>query len=90
MVNEFSDYLKQNPKLTVTIEGHTDNVGNPADNLILSQSRAKSIYNYLVDKGIDKSRLSYRGFGETKPLANNGTSEGKAKNRRIVFKVIAK
>lgn len=90
VVNEFSDYLKQNPKLTVTIEGHTDNVGNPADNLILSQSRAKSIYNYLVEKGIDKSRLSYKGFGETKPLANNGTSEGKAKNRRTVFKVIAK
>lgn len=90
VVNEFADYLKQNPKLHVTIEGHTDNVGNPADNLILSQNRAKSIYNYLIGKGIDKPRLSYKGFGETKPIANNSTGDGKAKNRRTVFKVIAK
>jgi outer membrane protein OmpA-like peptidoglycan-associated protein/tetratricopeptide (TPR) repeat protein len=90
VVNEFSDYLSQNPKLTVTIEGHTDNVGNPTDNLILSQNRARSIYDYLVERGIDKSRLSYKGYGETKPIATNSTSEGKAKNRRTVFKVIAK
>lgn len=90
VLNEFADYLSQNPKLTVTIEGHTDNVGNPADNLILSQNRAKSIYDYIVGKGIDKSRLSFKGYGETKPIANNGTAEGKAKNRRTVFKVIAK
>jgi outer membrane protein OmpA-like peptidoglycan-associated protein len=90
VVNEFTDYLSQNPKLTVTIEGHTDNVGNPTDNLILSQNRAKSIYDYIVGKGIDKSRLSYKGYGETKPIASNSTSEGKAKNRRTVFKVIAK
>ena len=90
VVNEFTEYLEQNPKLTVIIEGHTDNVGNPTDNLILSQNRAKSIYDYLVSKGIDKSRLSYKGYGETKPIASNSTAEGKAKNRRTVFKVIAK
>lgn len=90
VVTEFADYLSQNPKLTVTIEGHTDNVGNPTDNLILSQNRAKSIYDFLVERGIDKSRLSYKGYGETKPLASNASAEGKAKNRRTVFKVIAK
>jgi outer membrane protein OmpA-like peptidoglycan-associated protein len=76
--------------LQVTIEGHTDNVGNPTDNLILSQNRAKSIYDYLVSKNIDKSRLSYKGYGETKPIASNSTADGRAKNRRTVFKVIAK
>ena len=90
VLNEFSDYLKQNPKLSVSIEGHTDNVGNPADNLILSQNRAKSIYNYLVSRGIDKARLSYKGYGETKPIASNASAEGRAKNRRTVFKVISK
>jgi outer membrane protein OmpA-like peptidoglycan-associated protein len=90
VINEFADYLVLNPKLTVTIEGHTDNVGNPTDNLILSQNRAKSIYDYLVSKDIDKSRLSYKGYGETKPIASNSSPEGRAKNRRTVFKVIAK
>jgi len=90
VINEFSDYLVQNPRLTVTIEGHTDNVGNPTDNLILSQNRARSIYDYLVSKNIDKSRLRYKGYGETKPLTSNATPDGRAKNRRTVFKVIAK
>ena len=90
VVNEFSDYLTQNPKLTVTIEGHTDNVGNPTDNLILSQNRAKSIYDYLITRGIDKTRLSFKGYGETKPIASNSSADGRAKNRRTVFKVIAK
>ena len=90
VVNEFADYLGLNSKLTVTIEGHTDNVGNPTDNLILSQNRARSIYDYLVSKNIDKSRLSFKGYGETKPIAGNTTPDGRAKNRRTVFKVIAK
>jgi len=89
VVNEFADYLTLNPKLTVTIEGHTDNVGGDADNQILSQNRAKSIFDYLVSRGIDKSRLSYKGYGASKPIANNGTAEGRAKNRRTIFKVIA-
>jgi len=90
VVNEFADYLRQNPRLTVTIEGHTDNVGNPQNNLILSQNRARTIYNYLVNQQIAKERLSYKGFGETKPVMSNATAEGRAMNRRTVFKVIAK
>ncbi|CAN5515532.1 OmpA family protein [soil metagenome] len=89
VVNEFADYLTLNPKLTVTIEGHTDNVGGDADNLILSQNRAKSIFDYLVSRGIEKVRLSFKGYGASKPIANNGTAVGRAKNRRTVFKVIA-
>ncbi len=90
VVNEFADYLIQNPKLTVAIEGYTDNVGNPTDNLILSQNRAKSIFDYLVSRSINKTRLSYKGYGETKPIASNASQEGRARNRRTVFKVIAK
>lgn len=87
---EFADYLKLSPRLHVALHGHTDNVGNPADNIILSENRARTVYNFLVDHEIDKSRLSYRGFGETKPIASNTTEAGRAKNRRTVFVVNSK
>ena len=74
--------LKDNPKLRIQISGHTDNVGKPADNLKLSNSRAKSVVDYIVGKQIVATRLSYKGFGSTKPLADNKTETGKAKNRR--------
>ncbi|HVT86555.1 MAG TPA: OmpA family protein [Chitinophagaceae bacterium] len=79
--------LNDNPTLKVEISGHTDNVGSPADNLILSNNRAKSVVNYLVSKGIDSNRLSYKGYGETKPVAENKTEEGRALNRRTEMKV---
>jgi outer membrane protein OmpA-like peptidoglycan-associated protein len=84
---EFADYLKMSPKLKVALHGHTDNVGNPAANVELSQNRAKAVYDFLLDKGISASRLSYKGFGETKPIASNSNEEGRAKNRRTVFVV---
>lgn len=87
---EFADYLKNSPKLQVAIHGHTDNIGNPAANSILSANRARTVYNYLLDQGIDKSRLNYKGFGETKPVASNTTEEGRALNRRTVFLVNSK
>ena len=90
VLDEFSDYLMQNKKLQVALHGHTDNIGNPADNLVLSNNRAKAVFDYLAIKGIDKSRLSFKGFGETKPIASNATEDGRAKNRRTVFVVNSK
>jgi len=80
--------LTENPSLKVEISGYTDNVGKPEDNLKLSSNRAKTIVDYLVNKGIDIKRLSYKGYGSTQPIADNNTEAGRAKNRRTTFTVI--
>ncbi|HNP99222.1 MAG TPA: OmpA family protein, partial [Bacteroidia bacterium] len=90
VLDEFSDYMKLNPKLRVSLHGHTDNIGNPNDNMTLSENRAKAVFDYLVSRGIDKARMTYKGFGETKPIASNATESGKARNRRTVFVVTSK
>lgn len=82
--------LKENPTLKIEINGFTDNVGKPADNLILSNNRAKSVINYFLYKGIAADRLSSKGFGETKPVDDNSSEQGRAKNRRTELKVVAK
>ncbi|MES2648578.1 MAG: OmpA family protein [Bacteroidota bacterium] len=74
--------LKDNPSLRIQIKGHTDNVGTPASNVLLSNNRAKSVVAYLVSKGIVAARLSYKGFGSAQPVADNKTEQGKARNRR--------
>jgi outer membrane protein OmpA-like peptidoglycan-associated protein len=79
--------LTENPSLKVEIGGHTDNVGKPEDNLKLSTNRAKAIVDYLVSKGIDASRVTYKGFGATQPVADNNTETGRAQNRRTTFTV---
>jgi outer membrane protein OmpA-like peptidoglycan-associated protein len=75
--------LNQNKNLQISIEGHTDNVGTNEFNQTLSENRAKSVLNALTTQGIDKSRLSFKGWGSSKPVADNRTEEGKAKNRRV-------
>ncbi|MBL7699684.1 MAG: OmpA family protein [Chitinophagaceae bacterium] len=80
--------LKENPTLKISINGHTDNIGKPADNLKLSNSRANAVVHYLVEKGIAANRLSSKGWGETQPVAANDNEEGKAKNRRTEMKVV--
>ncbi len=90
VLDEFSEYMKLNPKLRVALHGHTDNVGNPQDNMALSENRAKAVFDYLVSRGIDKARMSFKGFGETKPITSNATEAGKARNRRTVFVVTSK
>jgi OOP family OmpA-OmpF porin len=75
--------LKDNPGLKVGIEGHTDSTGTPARNKTLSQQRAESVVSALVKAGIDAKRLSTAGWGQDKPIADNKTEEGKAKNRRV-------
>jgi len=81
--------MNDNPSVKIQIGGHTDNVGKPADNLALSNNRAKSVVTYLISKGIPATRLSAKGFGETQPVADNKTEEGKALNRRTEMKVIS-
>jgi OmpA-OmpF porin, OOP family len=74
-------YLNERPK----ISGHTDNTGNEDQNKTLSESRAKAVADYLILKGIDKSRINYIGYGSSKPVATNDTNEGKQQNRRVEF-----
>lgn len=81
--------LNENPKLKVLITGHTDNIGQPKDNIVLSNDRAKSVVNYLLTKGITASRLTYKGYGESKPIADNKTESGRALNRRTELSVVS-
>ena len=82
-LDDLAKIMKAFPKVDVKIEGHTDNVGNEAANLMLSKSRAASVKTYLVGHGVAESRIATNGFGSTKPVADNATAEGKAQNRRI-------
>jgi len=77
--------LTENSSLKIEISGHTDNIGKDEDNLTLSTNRAKSVVEYLVGRGIDVKRLTYKGYGASKPIADNATEEGRAKNRRTEF-----
>ncbi len=90
ILTDFSEYLKLNQSLKFTIEGHTDNSGNALDNLKLSEDRAKAVFDFLSQCGIDKSRLSFKGFGANKPVASNDNEEGKALNRRTEFVILSK
>jgi OOP family OmpA-OmpF porin len=80
--------LEKNTALNIKIKGHTDNIGRAAYNMKLSESRAKAVMDYLVEKGIDPKRLSAKGYGLTLPIAGNDTKEGRAKNRRVELEPI--
>ena len=82
-VDEIASLLKGNPKLKLSIEGHTDNTGTPEGNRKLSDERAKAVREALMTKGIEAARLQSKGFGQDKPVADNRTEEGRAKNRRV-------
>jgi len=91
ILDNFVDFLKENPKIKIGIQGHTDNVGDPKFNMELSQKRAQAVRDYLILMGIKQSRIVFtKGFGETKPIATNYTSEGRAKNRRTEFVIVDK
>lgn len=97
-LNKLADFLKNNPTMKIELGGHTDTRGDAADNLKLSQDRAKAVYDYLVKQGIDAKRLSYKGYGETQPIVSDeqiaklGTEKEKEKahqqNRRTVYRTI--
>ena len=82
--------LKSRPRLFVQIQGHTDSIGTKAYNDTLSLARAEAVKNYLIDKGIDKNRLSTEGFGFSKPVKSNKTDKGRALNRRVELYPITK
>lgn len=84
-ITRLADNLKSNSNVHIEIHGHTDNVGLESDNLTLSEKRAKSVADALVVKGISISRLTYKGFGETQPIADNETEDGRKRNRRTEF-----
>lgn len=82
-IDEINKLLAGDTALRLSIEGHTDNTGTPAHNQDLSAARARSVLGALVGLGIDPARLQSKGFGQDKPIADNGTEDGRAKNRRV-------
>jgi outer membrane protein OmpA-like peptidoglycan-associated protein len=75
--------LKENPSVHVSVDGHTDSIGSDAYNQKLSERRARTVADALVEDGVDRSRLDVRGFGKKNPVADNKTAEGRARNRRV-------
>jgi flagellar motor protein MotB len=87
-LDKLAQLLIVNKDKKVEIGGHTDNVGNDADNQKLSENRAKSVVDYLINKGVARENLSYQGYGESTPISDNSTEIGRAKNRRTEFKIL--
>ena len=87
-LDKLVDFLKKNASVKIELGGHTDNVGDKKSNQLLSENRAKSVMNYLVSNGIDASRLSASGYGDSQPVQSNDTEEGRAANRRTEFKIL--
>ncbi|MCQ2975708.1 MAG: OmpA family protein [Bacteroidales bacterium] len=87
-LNKLIKFLADNKTTKIEIGGHTDNTGSESHNKELSNNRAKSITQYLISQGIEPNRITYTGYGSTKPIANNDTEQNKAKNRRVEVKII--
>ena len=83
------EMLQQNPTMRIEISGHTDNTGKPDYNQKLSLGRAESVKAYLSSKGIGAARIEAKGYGDTRPVADNATPEGRAQNRRTEMKIIS-
>ena len=87
VLSAFVEYLERN-NIELMISGHTDNIGSSDHNLDLSERRAYSVYSFLLENGIDGSRLTYKGFGDSVPIQDNSTAEGRSKNRRTEVTII--
>ena len=85
---ELATLLNKKSKWKILISGHTDNVGKPAANMILSQQRSFALKAFLIIQGIDANRIETEWFGQTKPIAPNNTTEGRQKNRRVEMTII--
>jgi OOP family OmpA-OmpF porin len=83
IVDQIFELMKSDATLKISIEGHTDNVGDAVSNKKLSNDRAKAVMDALIAKGVDKTRMSFIGWGQEKPVGDNRTEEGRAKNRRV-------
>jgi len=87
-LQKLKSFLVLNATVSIEISGHTDNVGDKKSNQLLSENRAKTVYDYLIVNEIAKERLTFKGFGDTMPIADNATDDGKAKNRRTEFMIL--
>jgi outer membrane protein OmpA-like peptidoglycan-associated protein len=87
-LTELAEVLEKRPEWGLQISGHTDNVGNAQSNLVLSKKRAESVKRFMIEKGVSADRLSVLYFGETMPIADNNTTEGRQKNRRVEMTII--
>lgn len=88
LLDEAAQLLKAHPEVKrLTVEGHTDSTGNAEANMKLSEGRAQAVRAYLVEKGVEASRLDAKGYGATKPIADNGTAKGREANRRVEFMI---
>ncbi len=85
VLNQVVDIMRRYPNYSISIEGHTDNVGSSSLNQSLSEKRAKACYDYIASRGISSSRLSYAGYGESRPVSDNSTETGRKLNRRVEF-----
>lgn len=88
ILNKLVQVLNKYPNLEIAVSGHTDNIGNKEFNQTLSEQRAKTVADYLVSQGIDADRISYVGYGDTKPIASNLSETGRSLNRRVEIKII--
>jgi outer membrane protein OmpA-like peptidoglycan-associated protein len=84
-LNTLAEKLKEKENWILNLSGHTDNLGDDDANMILSKNRSEAVKQYLISQGISESRIKVNYFGETKPIADNNTSEGRQKNRRVEF-----
>lgn len=89
-LDKVARFLLEHPSVRIRLEGHTDNVGLSSDNQLLSERRARAVYDYLVAQGVPPQALSYQGFGDTQPVADNDSPEGRALNRRTAFTILQK
>ncbi|MBP6511521.1 MAG: PD40 domain-containing protein [Bacteroidia bacterium] len=87
-LNKLVSFLKSQSTLRIEVSGHTDNTGDKKANVILSEQRAKAVVNFLIEKGIPASRMTYKGYGDSKPVASNDAEDGRAKNRRTEFSIL--
>jgi outer membrane protein OmpA-like peptidoglycan-associated protein len=82
-LDQLSAYLLSHPEVQAEMAGHTDDVGEAVDNQRLSERRAGAVRRYLIEQGVDAKRITYQGYGESRPVAENDTAEGRQQNRRV-------
>jgi len=88
VLDDVADGLRKHPRLRVELQGHTDSSGSDQYNMRLSQKRAESVKNYLLQQGVPSTQLISKGYGESQPIADNTSAEGRAHNRRVVMNVL--